>query len=78
MKKFTDAGYGVIIGEYGVSRNSDQTIKEGTAAWMQSVVDNCEKYNYVPMLWETNGFFKKTEPMGFIDEAMAAIYKKDN
>lgn len=78
MKKFTDAGYGVIIGEYGVSRNSDQTIKEGTVAWMQSVVDNCEKYNYVPMLWETNGFFKKTEPMGFIDESMAAIYKKDN
>ncbi|MCQ2593101.1 MAG: glycoside hydrolase family 5 protein [Treponema sp.] len=76
MKKFTDKGYGVIIGEYGVARTKTGEMKDGTCLWMQNVVANCDKYNYVPMLWDCNGFFKKTGKVGFETEEMAAIYKK--
>lgn len=74
MKKFTDAGYGVIIGEYGVSKNKDGTMKDGTPLWMNSVVDICEKYNFVPMLWDCNTFFKKTGKLGFENEELAKVY----
>lgn len=76
MKSFVDKGYGVVIGEYGVSKMADGTIKEGTAVWMSNVVRICMENNYCPMLWDCNTFFKKTEPFGFYDEELAAIYRK--
>ena len=76
MKKFVDAGYGVIIGEYGVAWQKDGKPKENYDLFMKGVVDLSEEYNYCPMLWDCNGFFKKREPMGFISSEAAAIYKE--
>lgn len=78
MKKFVDEGYGVIIGEYGVAKNSNQTKKDGMEAWLTNVLDNCDEYNYCPMLWDCNTFFFKREPMGFRDEEIANVYKNRN
>ena len=75
MKKFVDAGYGVIIGEYGVSTKKDGSKKEGMEEWMTAVLDNCDKYNYVPMLWDCNTFFHKSGTLGFTDPAIAEVYK---
>lgn len=75
MKPFVDQGYGVVIGEYGVAFKKDGTLKEGYDLWMKNVVDLCEEYNYCPLLWDCNGLFKKTAPIGFINEDVAAIYK---
>ena len=41
---------------------------------MSSVVDICEKYNFVPMLWDCNTFFKKTGKLGFENEELAKVY----
>lgn len=78
MKKFVDEGYGVIIGEYGVSKDSKQNKKEGMEQWLTNVLDNCDKYNYCPMLWDCNTFFFKREPMGFRDESVGNVYKNRN
>lgn len=78
MKKFVDEGYGIIIGEYGVSKDSKQNKKEGMEQWLTNVLDNCDKYNYCPMLWDCNTFFFKREPMGFRDESVGNVYKNRN
>jgi endoglucanase len=75
LNKFTEQGYGVIIGEYGVSTKKDGSKKQGMEAWMTSVLENCEKYNYCPMLWDCNTFFKKNgNILGFTDSDIAAVY----
>lgn len=51
MKKFTDAGYGVIIGEYGVLPDKD-LYKAGTKVWHENFLDNCDYYNFCPVLWD--------------------------
>ena len=52
MGKFVKQGYGVIIGEYGalVVNNSYKT---STLAWTTNFIDNCDLYNYAPVLWDT-------------------------
>lgn len=74
MKKFVDQGYGIVIGEYGVSKNKDGSMKEGMIQWISNILDNCDKYNYVPMLWDCNTFFKKTGKLGFENEELAKVY----
>ena len=75
MKEFVDNGYGVVIGEYGVSLTKDYKIKNGTASWLQNVLDNCSKYNYCPMLWDCSSLFLRTGRLGFTDAEIAEIYK---
>ena len=79
MTKFIDAGYGVIIGEYGVAQkkesNGSYTKKEGMEKWLTAVLDNCDENNYCPFLWDCNTFFKKNGTLGFTDPEVAAVYK---
>lgn len=75
MKKFVDQGYGVIIGEYGVSAQKNGKPKEGMTLWLKNVLDNCDKYNFVPMLWDCNTFFKKNNGEGFTISELADLYK---
>lgn len=75
MKKFVDQGYGVIIGEYGVSAMKNGKAKEGMTLWLKNVLDNCDKYNYVPMLWDCNTFFKKENGLGFTSQELKDLYK---
>lgn len=53
MTKFTDAGVGVVIGEYGALPVNGGP-KDGAVAYTTNLLDNCDLYNYVPMLWDTN------------------------
>lgn len=64
MKKFTDAGYGVIIGEYGAlpvydSATGTSTAKQNTTEFTKHLLDLCDIYNYCPLLWSTNDSYKK-------------------
>lgn len=62
LQKFTDAGYGVIIGEYGAlpvfhSDTGKHELKENTIEFTTNLLDNCDLYNYCPVLWSCNDFF---------------------
>lgn len=84
LTKFVNEGYGVIIGEYAVAKlkNSDGTFtrKDNDIDWLTNVLDNCDKYNYAPFLWDCNGYFHKTGELGFTgnDSDVAAVYKNRN
>lgn len=103
MKKFVDAGYGVIIGEYGALpkyvESGDYTeadykaavdagditddgrsyigeklyVKQNSVKWNKNVLDNCDLYGYVPVLWDTNGLYNKAE-CKIVDEGMKELY----
>ncbi|HBG64984.1 MAG TPA: hypothetical protein DDW78_00730 [Treponema sp.] len=89
MKKFTDAGYGVIIGEYAVclkmtkgyntKKSSDDVYarKAGDTKWLTNVLDNCDTYNYCPFLWDCNTYFSKSGTLGFTGDFadIAGVYK---
>lgn len=75
MKKFVDAGYGIIIGEYGVARQKNGNPKDGMVDWLSGVLDNCDKFNYCPVLWDCNTFFSKNSPLGFSDSKLAELYQ---
>ena len=74
MTKFTDDGYGVVIGEFAVLLKSDGTLKDNTVDFTKNVLDNCDLYGYAPMLWDTNSFYKKDQLI-IVDESLAALYK---
>lgn len=61
LTKFTDQGYGVIIGEYGALKMSADELMYNTIEYHSNLLDNCDIYNYVPVLWDTNMFFNKAK-----------------
>ena len=72
MTKFTEQGYGVIIGEYGVLTNN-HTPKNDTDKFYTNFLNNCDLYNYVPMLWDCNNLYDKNE-RAITDESMSALF----
>lgn len=73
LEKFTKAGYGVIIGEYAAlpvyhSDNASSELKENTLEFTSNLLDNCDLYNYCPMLWSCNDFFQRKECKMISDE----------
>lgn len=58
MTKFTEEGYGVIIGEYGVLCDGS-TPPNDWDLWFNNFLDNCDLYNYVPVLWDCNALYNK-------------------
>lgn len=79
MLKFTNAGYGVIIGEYGALPH-DGEFKTSTIVWTENVLDNCDLNNYVPVLWDQNGFYNKETAKLRTDELITLFkeYSYDN
>ncbi len=77
MTKYTDQGYGIVFGEYAVLTKSNGEIKENTVDYTKNFLDNCDLYGYVPMLWDTNSFFKKEE-LKIVDEDLAALFAGRN
>lgn len=63
MQKFTEQGYGVIIGEYGVATkkiSEDSYIKkDGTDRFMQAVLDTSAEYNLCPILWDAGDWYDR-------------------
>ncbi|HWT76117.1 MAG TPA: cellulase family glycosylhydrolase [Mobilitalea sp.] len=56
MTKFTKAGYGVIIGEYGVQSPN----KDGIPAFINEVVTYGTKLGYCPVLWDSGSWYSRT------------------
>lgn len=74
MTKFTDQGYGVVIGEYMVALNSNGSVKNNTIDFFTNLLNNCDMYGYVPMLWDCSSLFIRRE-LGFFDKAVAEFFK---
>ena len=58
LKKFSDAGYAVIIGECGVCNPSSVT--GSVTQWFYDTFTEAAKYHAVPVLWETGALFDRT------------------
>ena len=75
MKKFTERGYGVVIGEYGVLTNGSGTLRTDSDLWFNNFLDNCDLYNYVPVLWDCNDLYNKSKAQ-ITDAAAAEIFRE--
>ena len=76
MTRFTEQGIGVVIGEYGVVQaSSEGGLKEGTVNYTTNLLDNCNKYQYVPVLWDTNFVYDRSACRIKFDDLMR-LYQK--
>ncbi len=73
LTKFTKQGYGVIIGEYGALPVSATQTQNNAPEFTNYFLDNCDIYNYVPLLWDTNNTYHKSTCEVW-DPAMANIF----
>lgn len=77
MKKFTAAGYGVVIGEYGALPGNDGAMKTNAPAYHRAFLDCCDALDFTSCLWDCSGYFIRRENrMG--NEEMAAVYAGRN
>lgn len=62
LTKFTDAGYGVIIGEWGVLDESGKNnMASNTLDYYKNFIANCDLYGYCPMLWDTSFMYDRSK-----------------
>ena len=73
MTKFTEQGYGVVFGEYAVLTKNDGSLKNNTLEFTKNFLENCDFYGYVPMLWDTNAFFKR-DMLKIEDEGLSKLF----
>ena len=74
MTKFTEAGYGVVIGEYGALPCSDG-LKDNTLAYHTAFLDACTKYDLTNCLWDCSGLYKRVSQT-FADDNILAMYQE--
>lgn len=72
LTKFTQQGYGVVIGEYGALPGSDG-LKENTLAYHRHFLDLCDYYDLTSCLWDCSGMFIRRD-LAFCDAELAALY----
>ncbi len=61
MTKFTDQGYGVVIGEWGVLIEGKTELKKDTSEFMNNFLANCDYYGFCPVLWDCNSMYNRKE-----------------
>lgn len=71
LTKFTEQGYGVVIGEYAVM---GKTTKPDTDKFYNNLLDNCDLYNYCPVLWDCSSLYRRSLRK-IDDETIAQIFK---
>lgn len=79
MTKYSEQGYGIIIGEYAVLTNGGD-VKKGTDKFIDNLLDNCDAYGFAPFLWDCSDFFSRSE-LRMRDETVAKIFderRRDN
>lgn len=74
MTKFTEAGYGVVIGEYGALPCSDG-LKANTLAYHTAFLNACTKYDLTNCLWDCSGLYKRVSQT-FADDDILAMYQE--
>lgn len=72
LSKFSQQGYGVVIGEYAVMKKNGG-IKPDTDKFYSNLLDNCDLYDYCPVLWDCSNFYKRTSNTTS-DEALADLF----
>ncbi len=72
MTKYSEQGYGIIIGEYAVMSSSG-IIKQDADKFYTNLLDNCDLYNFCPMLWDCSDFYKRRSGKTS-DETIAEIF----
>ncbi|MDY2848380.1 MAG: glycoside hydrolase family 5 protein [Oscillospiraceae bacterium] len=72
LSKFSEQGYGVVIGEYAVMKNNGG-IKPDTDKFYSNLLDNCDLYDYCPVLWDCSNFYKRVSNTT-ADETLAEIF----
>ena len=77
MKKFTAAGYGVVIGEYGALTGSDGVMKKNAPAYHEAFLNCCDALDLANCLWDCSGFFVRSS-LKITEEEMAAVYAGRN
>ena len=60
LTKYTDQGYGVVIGEWGVLFEGN-SVKNNRTAYMENYLDNCDVYGYCPVLWDCNNLYNRNK-----------------
>lgn len=75
MTKFTEKGYGVVIGEYGVLHDTE--LQENTVSYHTYFLSLCDIYGYTSCLWDASGFFIRKN-LTMIDKDFAKLYKNNN
>lgn len=69
LKKFSDAGYGIIIGECGVCNPSG--VSGSVTQWFNDTFTEASKYHAVPVLWDTGAYFdRKAAKINYKDIAI--------
>lgn len=62
LTKFTDKGYGVIIGEWGVlDESGENKMAENTLDYYKNFIANCDYYGYCPILWDTSFMYDRSK-----------------
>ena len=74
MSKFTEQGYGVVIGEYGVLYETQ--VQANTELYHRLFLSLCDVYNYTSCLWDCSLFFNRNS-LTMVDE-LASYYSKHN
>lgn len=72
LSKFSEQGYGVVIGEYAVMLKSGG-IKDDTDAFYANLMDNCDLYDFCPVLWDCSNFYKRISNT-LSDEKLAELF----
>ena len=72
LSKFSKQGYGVVIGEYAVMLKNGG-IKQDSDKFYDNLLDNCDLYEYCPVLWDCSNFYKRiTNTLS--DETLAELF----
>lgn len=72
LSKFSEQGYGVVIGEYAVMMKNGG-IKPETDKFYKNLLDNCDLYDFCPVLWDCSNFYKRRS-LKTADEACAKLF----
>ncbi|MCI7767682.1 MAG: glycoside hydrolase family 5 protein [Oscillospiraceae bacterium] len=72
LSKFSGQGYGVVIGEYAVMKKNGG-IKPDTDKFYSNLMDNCDLYDFCPVLWDCSNFYKRVSNTT-ADETLAKIF----
>ncbi|MBQ7848555.1 MAG: cellulase family glycosylhydrolase [Clostridia bacterium] len=76
LTKFTQQGYGVVIGEYAALPGADG-LKANTLAYHKHFLDLCDVYDLTSTLWDCSGMFVRRD-LAFCDADLAALYGSRN
>ena len=73
LSKFSEQGYGVVIGEYAVMLKNGG-IKQDTDKFYENLLDNSDLYDFCPVLWDCSNFYKRITNT-LADETLAELFR---